>query len=198
MAGMSLRFQVAGYMQLVGGGQNWTARDLGNWFHFPFVLYESRQGSCSVGNSQPVALSDSLAWEVANRQLKVAVWLFFCSLMSSGALCCGGQWYRNCLLKLFPSYMYFNFQQPPNPIFSNKLFIIWTIFPNFYSFETLEKPTKNSQTCTVEPLSTDTSLIWTPLLGTVSNVLTAFSYIFFKRKTSIIRTLSNTDNGHLI
>ena len=43
---------------------------------------------------------------------------------------------------------------------------------------------------TVEPLGVDTSL-----LATVSNVLTKFSSIFFK-KTSIIRTLSNTENGH--
>ena len=44
---------------------------------------------------------------------------------------------------------------------------------------------------TVEPLGTDTSL-----LRAVSNVPTKFSYIFFKKKPSIIRTLSNTDNGH--
>ena len=39
--------------------------------------------------------------------------------------------------------------------------------------------------------NTDTSL-----LRTVSNVPTKFSYIFLKKQTSIIRTLSNTDNGH--
>ena len=43
----------------------------------------------------------------------------------------------------------------------------------------------------VESLGTDTSL----LLQTVSNVPTKFSYISCK-KTSIIRTLSNTDNRH--
>ena len=43
---------------------------------------------------------------------------------------------------------------------------------------------------TVEPLSTDTSLI-----RTVPNVPTKFSDIFFK-KLFIIRTLSNTDNRH--
>ena len=43
---------------------------------------------------------------------------------------------------------------------------------------------------TVEPLGTDASL-----LRTVSNVPTKFSYIFFK-KLSTIRTLSDTDNGH--
>jgi len=31
----------------------------------------------AVGNSWPLALSDSPAWEVANRPLKVAVWLFW-------------------------------------------------------------------------------------------------------------------------
>ena len=39
--------------------------------------------------------------------------------------------------------------------------------------------------------NTDTSV-----LRTVSNVPTKFSYILFKKKTSIIQTLSNTDNGH--
>ena len=40
-----------------------------------------------------------------------------------------------------------------------------------------------------------TSPIRTPLLRTVSNVTTKLPRIFIK-KTSIIRTLSNTDNGH--
>ena len=37
----------------------------------------------------------------------------------------------------------------------------------------------------------------TSMLRTVSNVPTKFAYIFFK-KTSIIRTLTNTDKGHKI
>ena len=45
--------------------------------------------------------------------------------------------------------------------------------------------------CTVEPLGTDTCR----LLRTVSNVQTKFPYILLK-KTSIIRSLSNTDKGH--
>ena len=55
----------------------------------------------------------------------------------------------------------------------------------------IEEEKKYSGTSRYGHLSnTDTSL-----LRTVSNVSTKLSYIFFK-KTSIIRTLSNTDNGH--
>ena len=51
---------------------------------------------------------------------------------------------------------------------------------------------------TVEPLCKNTTLIRTPLfiLRRVSNIRKKFSYIKKKKKNSIIRTLSNTDNGH--
>ena len=57
-----------------------------------------------------------------------------------------------------------------------------------YSIKTSIKDT--CLATTVELLGTDTSL-----LRTVFNVPTKFSYFSFK-KPSIIRTLSNTDNGH--
>ena len=49
---------------------------------------------------------------------------------------------------------------------------------------------------TVEPLGTDTSLIRTPLYHGQFSMSRQNSHIFSLKKTSIIRTLSNTDNGH--
>ena len=51
---------------------------------------------------------------------------------------------------------------------------------------------------TVEPLGTDTSLIWTPLYYRQFPMYRQNSHTFPLKKTSIIRTLSNTDNGHKI
>ena len=52
--------------------------------------------------------------------------------------------------------------------------------------------------CTVEPLHADTSLIRTPLYYGQFPMYRQNSHTFLLKKTSIIRTLSNTDNGHLI
>ena len=49
---------------------------------------------------------------------------------------------------------------------------------------------------TVEPLGTDTSLIRTPLYHGQFPMSRQNSHIFSLKKPSIIRTLSNTDNGH--
>ena len=49
---------------------------------------------------------------------------------------------------------------------------------------------------TVQPLSTDTSLIWTPLYHGQFPTSRQNSHIFAIKKTSIIWTLSNTDNRH--
>ena len=49
---------------------------------------------------------------------------------------------------------------------------------------------------TVQPLSMDTSLIWTPLYHGQFPMSLQNSHIFAIKKTSIIWTLSNTDNGH--
>ena len=52
---------------------------------------------------------------------------------------------------------------------------------------------------TVEPLGTDTSLIRTPLYyGQFPMYRKKFSYISSLKNPSVIRTLSNTDNGHKI
>ena len=49
---------------------------------------------------------------------------------------------------------------------------------------------------TVEPLSTDMSLMWTPLYYGQFSMSRQNSHIFSFKETSIIQTLSNTDNGH--
>ena len=49
---------------------------------------------------------------------------------------------------------------------------------------------------TVEPLGTDTSLIRTPLYYGQFPMSRQNSHIFSLKKTSIIRTLSNTNNRH--
>ena len=51
---------------------------------------------------------------------------------------------------------------------------------------------------TVEPLHADTFLIRTPLYYGQFPMYRQNSHTFLLKKTSIIRTLSNTDNGHLI
>ena len=51
---------------------------------------------------------------------------------------------------------------------------------------------------TVEPLGTDTSLIRTPLYYGQFPMSREILIYFLKKKTSIIPTLSNTDNGHEI
>ena len=51
---------------------------------------------------------------------------------------------------------------------------------------------------TVEPLHADTSLIRTPLYYGQFPMYRQNSHTFLLKKNSIIRTLSNTDNGHLI
>ena len=51
---------------------------------------------------------------------------------------------------------------------------------------------------TVKPLGTDTSLIWTPLYYRQFPMYQQNSHTFPLKKTSIIGTLSNTDNGHKI
>ena len=76
---------------------------------------------------------------------------------------------------------------------------------NYYlaaQFSNKNNKTKNpacikirSALSTVQPLSTDTSNMDTSLSRTVSNVPTN-SHIFAIKKTSIIWTLSNTDNRH--
>ena len=78
---------------------------------------------------------------------------------------------------------------------------------NYYlavQFSNKNNKTKNlacikmrSALSTVQPLSTDTSLIWTPLYHRRFPMSRQNSHIFaIKKKTSIIWTLSNTDNGH--
>ena len=49
---------------------------------------------------------------------------------------------------------------------------------------------------TVEPLGTDTSLIRTPLYYGQFSMFRQNSHTSSFKKTSIIRTLSNKDNGH--
>ena len=57
---------------------------------------------------------------------------------------------------------------------------------------------KGANSTTVEPLHADTSLIRTPLYYGQFPMYRQNSHTFLLKKTSIIRTLSNTDNGHLI
>ena len=57
---------------------------------------------------------------------------------------------------------------------------------------------EDREVITVEPLHADTSLIRTPLYYGQFPMYRQNSHTFLLKKTSIIRTLSNTDNGHLI
>ena len=70
--------------------------------------------------------------------------------------------------------------------------LLWFTYHSKY-YNTLKTADNKAKQSTVEPPSTDTSL-----LRTVSNVPTKFSYIFLiiKKPQSIIPTLSNVENGH--
>ena len=69
------------------------------------------------------------------------------------------------------------------------IFLTWQIL--LRTVEMSKKKKKN----TVEPLGTDTSLIRTPLYHGQFPMYRQNSHIFSLKKTSIMRTLSNTDNG---
>ena len=71
-----------------------------------------------------------------------------------------------------------------------QIFLTWQIL--LRTVEMSKKKKKN----TVEPLGTDTSLIRTPLYYGQFPMYRQNSHIFSLKKTSIIRTLSNTDDGH--
>ena len=72
-----------------------------------------------------------------------------------------------------------------------QIFLTWQIL-----LRTVEMSKKKKKKNTVEPLGTDTSLIRTPLYHGQFPMYRQNSHIFSLKKNSIMRTFSNTDNGH--